>query len=102
MIVVQGEARFHPDDMAMLRESAASMVADTRAEAGCIAYAFAEDVLDPGVVHIAERWADEAALGAHFATPHMARFNAALSKARVLSMKVTAYTVTGEKLLAGG
>jgi quinol monooxygenase YgiN len=74
----------------------------TRAEPGCLAYAFAEDVLDPGVVHIVERWADDAALGAHFATPHMARFNAALSSARVLSMKVTSYAVTGEKVLAGG
>jgi quinol monooxygenase YgiN len=102
MIVVQGEARFHADDMQMLRAAAAAMVADTRAEPGCLAYAFAEDIVDPGLVHIAERWADEAALGAHFATPHMARFNAALSKARVLSMKVTSYAVTGERVLAGG
>lgn len=102
MIVVQGEARFHPDDMDMLRDAAAWMVPETRAEPGCVAYAFAEDVLDRGLVHIAERWADDAALAAHFASAHIARFNGVLGKARVLSIKVTSYAVSAEKVLMGG
>lgn len=102
MIVVQGEARFHPDDMEGLRAAAAVMVPATRAEPGCNAYAYAEDMFEPGVVHIIEQWKDEAAIAAHFASPHMATFNAALGKARVLALKVTAYTVTGEKVLMGG
>lgn len=102
MIVVQGTARVHPDDVTALRESVAIMVAATRAESGCEAYGFAEDMLEPGLMHIAERWRDDAALQAHFATPHMAAFNAALGKARILGVKVVAYTVSGERVLAGG
>jgi quinol monooxygenase YgiN len=101
MIVVQGVARVHPDDMPALRAAAAVMVPATRGEAGCIAYAYGEDLLEPGLIHVAERWRDEAALTAHFQAPHMAAFNAALAKARVLEVKVTAYTVSGERSLMG-
>jgi quinol monooxygenase YgiN len=102
MIVVQGVARIHPDDMAAMRAASAIMVPATRAEPGCIAYAYGEDLLEPGLVHVTERWRDQAALDAHFATPHMAAFNAALGKARVLELKVTAFEVTGERVLMGG
>ena len=102
MIVVQGVAKVHPEDMPALRVAAAVMVPATRAEPGCNAYAYAEDMLDPGVVHIVEQWRDDAAIAAHFASPHMATFNAALGKARILALKVTAYTVTDEKVLMGG
>lgn len=101
MIVVQGIARIHPDDMPALRTAAAIMVPATRAEAGCIAYAYGEDMLEPGLVHVAERWRDQASLDAHFATPHMAAFNAALGKARVLGLKVTAFDVAAERALMG-
>ena len=102
MILVQGEARFHPDDMPMLRNAAAAMVPATRAEPGNIAYAYAEDVLDPGLVHVIERWTDEAAMAAHFQTPHMAAFNAVLGKARVLALHVRAYDGGGERTVMGG
>ena len=55
------------------------MVAASNAEDGCLAYSFATDVLDPTVLHIVEKWRDEAALAAHFATPHMAAFGAAIA-----------------------
>lgn len=101
MIIVQGTARLHPDDIAAMRAAAGPMVAATRAEPGCLAYAYAEDLLEPGLIHIAERWADEAALQAHFATPHMAAFNAALAKARVLGVEVTAYEAGAARKLMG-
>ncbi len=37
-------------------------------------------MLDPCVLHIVEKWQDEAALAAHFATPHMAAFGAAIGE----------------------
>ena len=54
----------------------AAMLAASRAEDGCLAYNYAQDVLDPCVIHISERWRDRAALDAHFATPHMAAWRA--------------------------
>ncbi len=102
MILVQGTARLHPDDIPAMRAAAGPMVAASRAEAGCLAYAYAEDVIEPGLLHVVERWADQAALDAHFATPHMAAFNTALAQARVLGITVTAFEVHGERLLVGG
>ena len=102
MIIVQGAARVHPDQLPALRAAAAAMVTATRAEPGCIVYAFAEDVLEAGLLHIIEQWTDDAALAAHFATPHMAAFNAALGNAQLQSIKAVAYTVAGERVLVGG
>jgi quinol monooxygenase YgiN len=102
MIVVQGYARLHPDDMAKAREVAARMVAETRCEDGCIDYAFAEDLLEPGLIRVSELYRDEAALAAHFSSPLMARFNAELAKLRVLGVKVTAYFAAGERVVMGG
>jgi quinol monooxygenase YgiN len=65
--------------MAAATAAIADMVAASNAEEGCIAYAFTQDVLQPGVLHIVEKWTDEAALAAHFATPHMAAFGAAIA-----------------------
>ncbi len=79
MLIVLAKAKLGADSMAAARAAIADMVAASNAEDGCIAYAFTEDMLQPGVIHIVEKWQDEAALAAHFATPHMAAFGAAIA-----------------------
>jgi quinol monooxygenase YgiN len=61
----------------------ATMLAASRAEEGCVSYAYAVDVLDPSKLHSVEKWTDEAALAFHFQTPHMAAFQAALGSLEV-------------------
>ena len=46
-----------------------------------------QDLADPELFRIVERWRDEAALGAHFATPHMAAFQQAMAQASSLSAR---------------
>jgi quinol monooxygenase YgiN len=58
----------------------ADMVTASNAEEGCIAYAFTQDLGDPSILHIVEKWRNEAALAAHFAAPHMATFLAAVGQ----------------------
>jgi quinol monooxygenase YgiN len=99
MIIVTGEARFAPEAVGALRAAAAAMVPATRAEAGCVSYGYAEDVLEPGLVRISEIWSDWASLEAHFATAHMARFNAALAEIRPVSVRVVAYETGAERVL---
>lgn len=70
-VLVIGEFRFPAENMGAAREPMARVIAATRAEAGCELYSFAEDVVEPGLFRISERWASRAALDAHFATPHM-------------------------------
>lgn len=79
MLIVLAKAKVGADAMAAARAAIADMVAASTAESGCIAYAFTQDVLEPGVILIVEKWQDEAALSAHFATPHMAAFGAAIA-----------------------
>jgi len=79
MLIVLAKAKVGIGAMEAARTAIADMVAASNAEEGCIAYAFTQDVLDPSVLHIVEKWQDEAALAAHFATPHMAAFGAAIA-----------------------
>lgn len=79
MLIVLAKAQVGEDAMEAATAAIADMVAASSAEGGCIAYAFTQDVLQPGVLHIVEKWTDEAALAAHFATPHMAAFGAAIA-----------------------
>ena len=53
--------------------AAAACVAATRQEAGCLAYDFFESVTAPGEYVTVEHWQDDAALDAHFQTPHVAQ-----------------------------
>ena len=102
MIVIQGHVRVQAADLTGLKELARPLIEATRAEPGCQGYAFAEDVLEPGLVHIAEQWADQASLDAHNKTPHLAAFSAALPRFQIMGLKVVAYETTGGRTLIGG
>lgn len=78
MLIVLAKAQVGEGALEPALAAIADMVAASNAEEGCIAYAFTQDLLQPGVIHIVEKWKDEAALAAHFATPHMAAFGAAI------------------------
>lgn len=71
MIIVMGTVRVPVENIEAIRPMMAKVIAATLAEDGCIQYAYAQDVLDPELIHIAEKWRDRAALDAHFQTAHM-------------------------------
>lgn len=77
MIVIVGTVRIPDGALDRARPAMAAMLTASRAEDGCLAYSYAQDVLDPCVIHVSERWRDRAALDAHFRTPHMAAWRAA-------------------------
>ena len=101
MIIVEGWVRAAPKDIQALKVPIAAMIAATKAEPGCLDYAFAVDLLDPGMLRIIERWTNDAALAAHFQTPHMATFNAALAGAQRLGAEVKAYSAEYARTLVG-
>jgi quinol monooxygenase YgiN len=102
MIIVAGTAKLAPGEIERLGEAMARQMAATREEDGCEQYDFSRHLSDPDLLIISERWRDQAAIDAHFATPHMAEFNAALASASVLSLNVVAYEVSGSRQLMGG
>ena len=68
-----------------LKVLAAKMAVAVRAEPGCRAYAVYQDIEVPTRFRIYEEWDDQAALTAHFMTPHMAEFNTSLTNLEIKS-----------------
>lgn len=91
MIMVEGWVRLAPGEITRLRDAAIIMRQATLQEPGCLAYAFSVDIEDAQCLRISERWQDQAALEAHFATPHMAQFNAALAGAGIEGASIHVY-----------
>jgi len=91
MLVVTGVIEVSEDSLTAAKALAGPMGTASRAEAGCHAYAFYQDLEDPGRIRIYEEWEDQAALDAHFATPHMAAFVEGLGALSVKSMNVVKF-----------
>lgn len=68
LIVVEAVVR--PDARARLLAAVPAFVQRTRAEPGCLAYAFLTDLLAPERVATIERWRSQADADAHMAAPH--------------------------------
>lgn len=88
MLIVIGKAKLAEGAIETARAAFTAMIEASRAEEGCVDYAYALDVIDPSVMHITEKWADEAALVTHFQTPHMATFQKALGELDVKIIEV--------------
>ena len=91
MIIVNGIVRFGAGEIDRLRDSMARNVAATRAEDGCEHYAYAVDISDPNLLHVAERWRDEAAIERHMASPHMGAFMAEIGASKVEAISIKSY-----------
>ena len=74
MIQINGTIRLGRSIDAATRKAIVEMVRASRAEDGCIDYAFASDLADPDTLILFERWRDRAALDAHGKSDHMAAF----------------------------
>lgn len=94
MLIVAGHFLTAPGQRAAFLAAAAPMVAATREEAGCREYTFSPDPDDANRVMLYELWDDQAALDAHFATDHMASFQAALADVSVVDRDVQKYTIS--------
>ena len=69
MIIVTGAIQARADTIDELRRLSLEHVARSRAEPGCLEHGVAADVNDGLRLVFFERWADRAALDAHFRVP---------------------------------
>jgi quinol monooxygenase YgiN len=74
MIIVTGVIQARADSVDAARRLALEHVARSRAEPGCLEHGVAGDVNDGLRLVFFERWADRAALEAHFRVPTSRRF----------------------------
>ena len=98
-LIVAGTVRVPPENVERFRPHIATMMAASRAEDGCHAYGYAEDVAEPGLIHVFEVWRDQAALDAHFKTLHLAEWRAAWPSFGVSDRRLIAYEVASERAL---
>jgi quinol monooxygenase YgiN len=83
--------RLSPGAIAEFLPAAQAMIAASRAEPGCLEYAYSRDLLEPDTLRIVERFKDEAALSVHFQTPHMEAFQQKLAALPMQAASVQIY-----------
>lgn len=72
IIVIEGVIRV--PDLEAARPAMQKMIEASRAEPGCIDYAYAIDLLDSTLIRVHERWESREALAAHGTAPHLAEW----------------------------
>ena len=93
MLLIVGTVRLPSGHLPAAMPIMKRMVDASRAEDGCLAYAYAEDVFDRGLIHVKELWADQAALDRHFASAHIAEWRAAWPSLGITNRDLQVYAV---------
>jgi quinol monooxygenase YgiN len=101
MIVVLGFMKAAPGEADRLHDAMTAMMTESEKEEGCIRYVFSCMAGDPDSLVLTEIWRDQEALDAHFHTPHMAAFNAAVAGAKLSDVSVKQYEIASVKTLMG-
>jgi quinol monooxygenase YgiN len=99
MLVIAGTVRVPPDNLERFLPHMLAMLSASRAEDGCIEYSYAQDVAEPGLIRVFEAWRDQAAIDAHFQTPHMTAWRAAWPAFGVSDRRLFAYEIAQQRPL---
>ena len=99
MLIVAAEVSIEAGATDAVKEELRTMETESRKEPGCQTYAFSIDVNDPETLRITERWDSMDDLEAHFKTPHMAAFGAAMAQIKPKGMDVKVYEIAKEVAL---
>ena len=78
MILITGGAIAKPENLAEALRISLEHVHRSRLEPGCISHAVSQDAENPNKLVFVEKWADGAAVKAHFAVPASRAFAKAL------------------------
>ncbi len=99
ILIVAGTVRVPAENLDGLRPHMAAMMTASQGEAGCLDYNYGDDVTEPGLIHVFERWRDQAALDAHFQTAHMTAWRTVWPSFGVSERRLFAYEVASERQL---
>jgi quinol monooxygenase YgiN len=93
MLVIAGTISIDPAKRDKAAEAATWMMTETHKEPGNLAYSFSGDFADPGLIYIFEKWESQEALDAHFAAPHMAKFQEMMGGFGVRNVSVEKFEI---------
>lgn len=91
MLIVTGVIQARADTVDALRALSLEHVSRSRAEPGCLEHGVAADVNDGLRLVFFERWADRAALDAHFKVPASRAFAARVAGLAAQRPRIDAY-----------
>lgn len=94
-VAVIGQFRLPPAALEQARPIMRKVIEQTLAEQGCLAYSYAEDVGDPGLIRVSELWESRDHLTAHFQSAHMATWQRERAELGLTGRAITAYDVDG-------
>jgi quinol monooxygenase YgiN len=97
MVILAGTIRIATGKRQAALPHIVNMVHGTRAEPGCIEYAFAFDVLDDHLLRIFEVFQDDAALAAHRASSHMAAWREQMPELGIGGREMSEYQVQSSR-----
>lgn len=98
-LVIAGTIRLPAENLEAFRPHMLAMLTASRAEEGCLAYSYAQDVAEPGLIRVFEVWRDQACLDAHFLTDHLAAWRASWPAFGVSDRRLIAYETLNERPL---
>jgi quinol monooxygenase YgiN len=88
-----GTVRLPAENLLAARADILAMISASRAEQGCLEYCYAEDVLEPGLIHVKEIWTSREALRDHFAAPHLGAWRSAWPRLQISDRKLELYEI---------
>ena len=101
MIVIAGTISIDPARRDVAIAAMRELMAETRKEKGCVAYAMSGDFDDAGTIRLFEEWESQDALNAHMKAPHMAKFQSQIPNLGFRGMKAERYEVGSKGPLGG-
>lgn len=84
VIIITGSLRLPVDRIEEARPHLRALIETTRSEPGCLLYAWAEDVLEPGLIRMIEHWRNWTSFAAHDRSPHATAWKGALAEIGLL------------------
>lgn len=91
MLLIVGTIRFPPERLVEARPAMERIITASRAEPGCLGYAYAEDILESGLIRISEAWEDESCFVAHGASDHLRSWRADCAELGAFDRKLWRY-----------
>lgn len=91
-VVIAGTLVLRPGTFEALKPHMLAMIEASRAEPGCLAYAYAIDIENPLVVRVHEEWTDHKALERHFGTAHLRAWRSELARIGIVSRDLVSWT----------
>jgi quinol monooxygenase YgiN len=93
LVLVIGSIRLPAGALDRARAAMRDMIEASRTERGCVAYAYSEDVLEPGLIHVKELWSSREAFAAHLQTPHLKTWRSKWRELEISDRDLVSYDI---------